>query len=57
MDKVTTDKVVFGLHNPCEASLLSKLIFSGIQTLVLLPKELTKIVMLTLQQKIKISHY
>ena len=48
MDKVTTDKVVFGLHNPCEASLLSKLIFSGIQTLVLLSQELTKKIMLTL---------
>ena len=54
MDKVTTNKVVFGLHNSCETSLLSKLIFPGlqIQTLVLLSQELTKIVMLTLKQKI-----
>ena len=57
MDKVTTDKVVFGLHNSYETSLLSKLIFSGlqIQTLVLLSQELTKVVKLTLQQKIKRS--
>ena len=56
MDKVTTDKVVFVLHNPCEASVLSKLIFSGIQSLVLLSKDLTKIVMLSLQQKFEITH-
>ena len=49
MDKVTTDKVEFGLDDPCEASLLSKLMFSGfqIQKLVLLSQELTKIFMLT----------
>jgi hypothetical protein len=41
MDKVTMDKVVFGFH----------------QTLVLLSKDLTKIVMLTLQQKNKVTHY
>ena len=53
MDKVTTDKVEFDIHDPCEASLLSRLIFSGIQTLGLLSQDLTK----TVQRKIQIARY